>query len=65
MEKIWLKNYPQGVPETIDASGLGSLVDVLLASCREHADLIAFKSEFGNLTYAELDAKSLAFACLY
>ncbi len=63
MEKIWLKNYPQGVPETIDASNLGSLVDVLLASCREHADLIAFKSEFGNLTYAELDAKSLAFAC--
>jgi long-chain acyl-CoA synthetase len=63
MEKIWLKNYPQGVPETIDASNLGSLVDVFLASCREHADSIAFKSEFGNLTYAELDAKSLAFAC--
>ncbi len=62
MEKIWLKHYPPGVPETIDASNLGTLVDVLLASCREHADLIAFKSEFGNLTYAELDAKSLAFA---
>jgi long-chain acyl-CoA synthetase len=62
MEKIWLKNYPQGVSETIDASQLGSLVDVLLASCRDHADELAFKSEFGNLTYAELDAKSLVFA---
>lgn len=62
MEKIWLKHYPQGVPETIDASHLGTLVDVLLTSCRDHADKLAFKSEFGNLTYAELDAKSLAFA---
>ncbi|MCD6045413.1 MAG: hypothetical protein K0R48_576, partial [Gammaproteobacteria bacterium] len=43
MEKIWLKNYPQGVPETIDANNLGTLVDVLLASCRNHADAVAFK----------------------
>ncbi len=62
MEKIWLKQYPAGVPKTIDASHLGTLVDVLLTSCYDHADRVAFKSEFGSLTYAELDIKSLAFA---
>lgn len=62
MEKIWLKNYPKGVPATIDASDLGSLVDVLLDSCRSHADALAFKSEFGDLSYAQLEAESLAFA---
>lgn len=62
MEKIWLKNYPKGVPETIDANSLGTLVDVLLDSCRSHADSIAFQSEFGSITYAELETKSLAFA---
>lgn len=62
MEKIWLKNYPIGVPETIDASHLGTLVDILLDSCRSHAESIAFQSEFGSLSYAELETQSLAFA---
>ena len=62
MEKIWLEHYPSGVPNTIDPGYLGSLVDVLLASCRDHADAVAFSSEFGEITYAQLETHSLALA---
>ncbi len=62
MEKIWLKNYPAGIPAEIDPDNLGCLVDVLLKSCREHSQRTAFQGEEGYLSYAELEAKSLAFA---
>lgn len=37
MEKIWLKQYPEGVPETIDVTAYRSLQDLFLRSVRTSA----------------------------
>ena len=38
MEKIWLKNYPPGVPDEISISHLSSLVDLFEEATRKYAD---------------------------
>ena len=38
MEKIWLKNYPAGVPETIDPDHFSSLVDILEQSIEKYGE---------------------------
>jgi len=38
MEHLWFKNYPKGVPHTIDPDQYSSLTDVLERAFREHAD---------------------------
>lgn len=54
MEKIWLKNYPPGVPATIDPDQYASLPAALDDFCNTYADHIAF-SNFGvALTYRQL-----------
>ena len=37
MEKIWLKNYPPGVPAEIDVNEFRSLADLFEQSCRRFA----------------------------
>ncbi len=61
MEKIWLKNYPEGVPEDIDMSRHASLVDLMEEAFSQYPDRPAF-SNFGHtISYAELDRQSAAF----
>jgi len=61
MEKIWLKNYPEGVPEDIDMSRHASLVDLMEEAFSQYPDRPAF-SNFGHtVSYAELDRQSAAF----
>jgi hypothetical protein len=36
MERIWLKNYPPGVPHDIDTTQYKSLTDLLERAFREH-----------------------------
>lgn len=62
MEKIWLKNYPQGVPADINADSYTSLVQVLEESFKTYASRKAFISMDKGLTYADLDTNSAAFA---
>jgi len=38
MERIWLKNYPPGVPHDIDTDQYKSLTDLLETAFREHGD---------------------------
>ena len=38
MERIWLKNYPPGVPHDIDTHQYKSLTDLLETAFREHGD---------------------------
>ncbi len=42
MDKIWIKNYPPGVPEEISISHISSLVDLFEEACRKYADKVAY-----------------------
>src|ERR1700710_1682393 len=58
MEKIWLRSYPAGVPEEIDATQYNSLSDLLEESFREHRSKRAFVCMGKAITYGELDTLS-------
>lgn len=62
MDRPWLQHYPPGVPAEIDVSIYPSLVAMLEESFQKHRDKPAFICMGKTLTYAELDAGSLAFA---
>lgn len=61
MEKIWLKQYPPGVPAEIDLNEFASLRDILETSCRRFASQPAFSNMGVALSYAELDRQSRQF----
>ncbi|WP_217877024.1 long-chain-fatty-acid--CoA ligase FadD [Pseudoalteromonas shioyasakiensis] len=56
MEKIWLKRYPEGMPETIDPEHYHSLLDLFEKSFADYSDLPAFTNMGKVLTYNELDS---------
>ena len=60
MEKIWLKHYPKGVPETIDNSQYTSIVQLLEESFQKFANRQAFSCLGKTISYAEVDAQSRA-----
>lgn len=62
MEKIWLKNYPAGVPETIDADFFASLVDLFEQYANEYAELPVFSNMGTHLLYQQLAKLSEDFA---
>jgi long-chain acyl-CoA synthetase len=62
MERVWLSHYPPGIPPDVDLDEFQSLVDMLQASCRRFADLPAYSSMGAQITYADLDRESRAFA---
>lgn len=62
MERIWLKQYPAGVPADIDVSQYSSLVHMLEESFVKFADRKSFICMDKSITYRELDALSLAMA---
>tara|TARA_B100000700_G_scaffold70872_1_gene78794 strand:- start:56 stop:1714 length:1659 start_codon:yes stop_codon:yes gene_type:complete len=55
VEKIWLKRYPKGCPETIDPAHYDSLLSLFEKSFADYAQLPAFKNMGVTLSYAELD----------
>ncbi|QDQ40756.1 AMP-binding protein [Legionella geestiana] len=65
MDKIWLKNYQEGVPHEIDRGEyerIRSLAQMIDESCLRFSDRVAYENLGSTLTYAEFDRKSLAFA---
>jgi len=62
MEKIWLKQYPAGVPATIDVALYPSLVALLEESFRKHAALPAYKFMGKAISFAQVDEASRALA---
>jgi long-chain acyl-CoA synthetase len=65
VEKIWLKSYPAGVPEEIDASVYASLSDLLKESFRTNRDKPAFLCMGRAITYGELDQMSTRLAAWF
>ena len=62
MEKIWLKSYPEGVPETVDMDEFSSLKDILVRSCSKYSDLTAYSNMGARLSYGDVDQQSRYFA---
>ena len=58
MEKIWLKNYPQGVPAEIDPNAYSSILQVLDESLGKYAARPAYYCMGGQLTFADVDRGS-------
>jgi long-chain acyl-CoA synthetase len=62
MDRIWLKNYPPGIPAEIETSRYPTLVSLLDQSTARYRDRTAFICMDKGITYGELDALSRAFA---
>jgi long-chain acyl-CoA synthetase len=62
MKKIWLKNYPPGVPAEINPDEYRSLTEILADSCTRFAELPAYTSMGTTVTYAEYERLSRHFA---
>ena len=61
MEKIWLKEYPAGVPAEVDLTEFTSLKDILEKSCQRFADLPAYSNMGVTLRYRDIDRLSRDF----
>ena len=62
MEKIWLKSYPEHVPENIDLGNIQSIMDLWDNSCRNYPNSPAFANFGHTLSFAETDALVADFA---
>ena len=62
MDRVWLRNYPEGVPAEADIDAYDSIVALFEESVREFGDRPAY-SNFGvTITYRELDERARALA---
>jgi long-chain acyl-CoA synthetase len=61
-DRPWLSSYPQGVPADIDASQYPSLVALMEESFTKYADRTAYSFMGKDISYAETDKQSKAFA---
>jgi len=62
MDKIWLRNYPEGIPAEIDAEQFRSIPDLLDKLFARFADKPAYHNLGRTLSYAELERLSRDFA---
>jgi long-chain acyl-CoA synthetase len=61
-DPVWFASYPAGVPRTIDPDRFPSLHGMLLESCDQHATRPAFECLRAQMSYAEWERDSRAFA---
>ena len=61
-DRIWLKSYPSGVPADIEPGQYPSLVALMEEAFRTHADKVAYSFMGKDISYAQTDALSSAFA---
>ena len=62
MEKIWLRNYPEGVSAEADVDAYDSITALFEESVRRFADRPAYSSFGVTITYRDLDERSRALA---
>ena len=55
MDKVWLKSYPPGVPETIDVNAYQSVADVFDHAIGKYGDNPAFTNFGTTLSYNDMD----------
>ncbi len=61
-ERIWLKNYPEGVPADINPDQYRSLVGLMEESFARYADRTAYSFMGKSVTFAQTDQESRAMA---
>jgi long-chain acyl-CoA synthetase len=61
MERIWLKEYPEGIPAEIEVDTYRSIADLFDQSVKAYGPRVAFINMEKSLTYRELDRLSAAF----
>lgn len=61
-ERIWLKNYPAGVPPEIDADSFSSIPELFDKTVLKFADKPAYHNLGHTLSYAALEGLSRDFA---
>jgi long-chain acyl-CoA synthetase len=62
VDRVWLKNYPAGVPADINPDEYPSIVAMFEESCERFAASPAYSNLGRTITYAELDRLSMQFA---
>ncbi len=62
MEKIWIKNYPSGVNESVNLLEYQSFADLLDEGFSKFSNCIAFENMGKSITYKELDILSQQFS---
>jgi long-chain acyl-CoA synthetase len=62
VDRVWLQQYPPGVPTDIDPDQYASLREVFEEACAAHGNRIAFRNLGASLSYAQLETLSRAFA---
>jgi long-chain acyl-CoA synthetase len=62
MQPIWLKNYPEGVPATIDTTQYASVVALMDESFKAFSARTAYACMDKTLTFADVDAASRSLA---
>ena len=62
MDKLWLKQYQQGVPYEIHTNEYRSLVHLFDKSCSQYRSNIAYTNMGCEISYGEVDKLSLQFA---
>lgn len=65
MEKVWLKNYPPGVPAEINPDAYKSLVDIIEQTCQQYGELPAFYNLGVTLTFHDIYRLSEAVAAWF
>ena len=63
MEKIWLKSYPEGVPEELPPLPYRSVREMIENAFKMHPDRPSFTNMGTTLTYRQIDTLSMQFAC--
>ena len=62
MDKVWLKSYPQDVPETVALDHYDSLAQMFDECAENYSHLPAFANMGASLSYSELNIESYNFA---
>jgi len=65
VEKIWLKNYQEGVPAEINPDAYGSLVEIFEEACKKYGDKPSFVNMGETLSFKELQEKSRNVAAFF
>jgi len=55
VDKVWLKSYPPGMPETIDIDAYQSVADVFDQAVSEYSNRPAFSNMGTTLSYSDID----------
>ena len=62
LNRIWLAQYPEGIPPDVEVTAYASLKEIFEKSCARFAGLPAYGNMGVSITYRELDEASRAFA---